>query len=175
VANRVFPEAGADAWRREWVLAQAQQLAELDASFAPLPVSRSAFRPREPIGVDELVALGSELYQERDPLAPGPEERTLTIERRGNRVRLRLALPLADREDVDVVRLGTDLVVTLGSYRRVIALPAMLSRFVVTSARLEGGSLQVAFGLDEPASGSTASPPDGTSNRVGPATTERAG
>jgi arsenite-transporting ATPase len=164
VANRIFPEAGADAWRREWVLAQAVQLAEVEASFTPLPVSRSAFRPREPIGIDELTAIGLELYRELDPLATGPPERPLTIERRGNRVRLRLALPLADREHVDVVRSGTDLVVTLGSYRRVIALPATLSRFMVTGARLEGGSLQVAFGLDETAPGQTTQPPDGTSD-----------
>jgi arsenite-transporting ATPase len=179
VANRVFPEAGADAWRREWVLAQAEQLTEVDASFAPLPVSRSAFRPREPIGIDELSALGLELYQELDPLAPGPQERPLTIGRRGDRVRLRLALPLADREGVDVVRHGSDLVVTVGSYRRVIALPAMLSRFVVTGARLEGGSLQVAFGLDGTASGPTMQPADGACDRAPVdstvAATERAG
>jgi arsenite-transporting ATPase len=71
-------------------------------------------------------------------------------------------LPLADREGVEVVRLRTDLVVTVGSYRRVIALPAMLSRMVVTGARLQGGSLQVAFGPDERASRSTTRAPAGT-------------
>jgi arsenite-transporting ATPase len=156
VANRVFPEAGADAWRREWVLAQADQLAEVGVSFAPLPVSRSVFRPREPIGADELMDVGRELYAGADPMVPCPDQPPLTIERRGDAVRLRLALPLAERGAVDVVRHGGDLVITVGSYRRVIALPAMLARSSVSGARLEGGSLQVAFRLDDTAPGSTA-------------------
>jgi hypothetical protein len=61
----------------------------------------------------------------------------------------------------------------------VIALPAMLSRFVVTGARLEGGSLQVAFGLDGTASGPTMQPADGACDRAPVdstvAATERAG
>jgi hypothetical protein len=40
-------------------------------------------------------------------------------------------------------------VVTVGSYRRVIALPSMLGRFAVTDARLDWGRLQVAFRLQD--------------------------
>jgi arsenite-transporting ATPase len=153
VANRIFPDAGADAWRREWVAAQAAQLAEAESSFAPLPVVRSLFRPREPIGADELAALAGELYAQHDPLATAAHRPPLTVERRGEHVRVRLALPLAERGGVDVVRRGGDLVVTVGSNRRVIALPRMLGRFVVSGAGLEGGWLQVAFRLDETAPG----------------------
>ncbi len=45
VANRVFPAGGDDPWRAGWVEAQRQQLAEVDASFSPLPVFRAAYRP----------------------------------------------------------------------------------------------------------------------------------
>ena len=50
VANRVFPEAGSDAWRRQWVSAQGEVLREVEQSFAGLPVWRSAYRPCEPVG-----------------------------------------------------------------------------------------------------------------------------
>ena len=66
-------------------------------------------------------------------------------------MRVRLALPLGERGEVDVVRRGGDLVVTVGSYRRVMALPGMLGRFSVTDARLEWGRLQVAFRLRDTA------------------------
>jgi arsenite-transporting ATPase len=156
VANRIFPDAGADEWRREWVAAQTGLLAEVDASFAPLPVCRSAFRPREPIGAAALRELADDLYADVDPLRRPPPEPSLQVERRGDRARVRLALPLADRQEVDVARHGGDLVVTVGSYRRVIALPGMLARFAVTGARLSDGWLQVAFRVDE--TGTT--PPD---------------
>ena len=54
VANRVFPSEGADAWRRQWVEAQAEVLAEVEQSFTGLPVWRSCYAVAEPVGVDAL-------------------------------------------------------------------------------------------------------------------------
>ncbi len=158
VANRVFPAgpdegAGAAArggsapdWHGGWVRAQAEVLAEVDESFAPLPVWRVAYGATEPIGSDALAAVAAELYAGTDPLArhPGPEP--LSLVRRGDVVQLALPLPLASRDDIDLARHGDDLVVTVGSYRRVIALPGSLRHASVTGARLASGCLQVRFG-----------------------------
>jgi arsenite-transporting ATPase len=62
VANRVFPAEGADAWRSGWVRAQAAQLSEIHASFAPLPVHCAAYCAAEPVGVDALAALAADAY-----------------------------------------------------------------------------------------------------------------
>ena len=58
---------------------------------------------------------------------------------------LRLALPLVSRTDVDLARNGDELVVTVGSYRRLLTLPAGLARYRVAGARVEQGELQVRF------------------------------
>jgi arsenite-transporting ATPase len=58
---------------------------------------------------------------------------------------LRLRLPFVGRSDVDLARDGDDLVVTVASYRRLLTLPAGLSRHRVTGARVDGGELQVRF------------------------------
>ena len=42
---------------------------------------------------------------------------------------------------------------TVGSYRRLLALPAALARHTVTGARVEAGSLQVKFRNDAEESG----------------------
>ncbi|MGH3342620.1 MAG: ArsA family ATPase, partial [Carbonactinosporaceae bacterium] len=62
IANRVFPTDGRDAWLRGWTAAQAAQLEDIDMSFAPLPVYRSAYRAAEPIGLEELAALAAAVY-----------------------------------------------------------------------------------------------------------------
>ena len=62
---------------------------------------------------------------------------------------LRIALPFAQRTDVDLARHGDELVVTVGSYRRLLALPAALSRHTVTGARVEDGALQVRFRFEQ--------------------------
>ncbi len=148
VANRIFPSGGADPWRRQWVAAQAEILEEVASSFAPLEVCRSAYRSCEPVGLSELAAFAAELYSSSsvDPLAvpagPGPVE----VGRSGGGVlSLRLALPFATRGDVDLARHGDELVVTVGSHRRILALPVALRTCRVVSAALAEGSLMVTF------------------------------
>ena len=41
--------------------------------------------------------------------------------------------------------------VTVGSYRRLVALPAALARQTVAGARIEDGALRVRFRIEEPA------------------------
>ena len=145
VANRVFPDAGADEWRAGWVKAQQAVLESVEESFAGLPVWRSVYRPDEPVGVAALTALADEVYDGTDPLAlptgPGP----FRVTRSTSGAVLHLALPFVSRAEVDLARDADELVVTVGSYRRLLTLPASLSRLRVAGARVEQGELQVRF------------------------------
>ena len=79
------------------------------------------------------------------PTGEGP----LTITRTSTGAVLRIALPFARTQDVDLARHGDELVVTVGSYRRLLALPAALNRHTVTAARVEDGALQVRFRFEQ--------------------------
>jgi arsenite/tail-anchored protein-transporting ATPase len=145
VANRVFPAGGADDWRAGWVMAQDEVLELVEASFAGLPIWRSEYRPREPVGVGALTGLAREVYGADDPLATTPGSGPFRISRTEAGAVLRLALPLVSRAEVDLARNGDDLVVTVGSYRRLITLPSGLSRHRIAGARVEQGELRVRF------------------------------
>lgn len=153
VANRVFPAEGADDWRAGWVRAQDEVLAEVGASFAGLPVWRSVYRTREPVGVPALATLAEELYAAgdgpTDPLAPAVGDGPFRVVRGRGGTIVHLALPGVDdwmtRDDVQLGRNGDELVVTVGSYRRLLTLPAGLARLRVAGARVERGELQVRF------------------------------
>ena len=56
-----------------------------------------------------------------------------------------LALPLAGKGEVDLSRKGDELIINVGSYRRVLALPAALARRSVREAALRDGFLRVRF------------------------------
>ncbi len=146
VANRVFPgdESGGE-WQQGWVRTQREVLAEVDDSFAPLPVWRVAYGADEPVGADSLAAVAEELYDGSDPLARHHGPAPLTLSRTGGAVQLVLSLPFAARDDVDLARHGDDLVVTVGAYRRVITLPSTLRNTAVAGARLSSGRLRVRF------------------------------
>ncbi len=145
VANRVFPAEGADDWRAGWVVAQDAVLEQVHQSFAGLPVWRSVYRPGEPVGVEALRHLADEVYAGSDPLAPPTGDGPFHVDRTSAGAVLRLALPFTSRADVDLARHGDELVVTVGSYRRLLTLPAVLARHRTVGARVEQGELQVRF------------------------------
>ncbi|QZY28007.1 ArsA family ATPase [Nocardioides coralli] len=145
VANRVFPAEGADDWRAGWVTAQDAVLEQVAQSFAGLPVWRSVYRPCEPVGEQALRTLASEVYGVADPLARPVGEGPFRVTRTGTGAVLHLALPGVQRSDVDLARTGDELVVSVGSYRRLLTLPAVLSRYRTAGARVEQGELQVRF------------------------------
>jgi arsenite/tail-anchored protein-transporting ATPase len=145
VVNRVFPEAGADDWRSTWVAAQERVLADAADSFAGLELWTSVYRAAEPVGRDELLALAREVYDGRDPLARGGERSPMAVRAVSGGFVLSLPLPLVTKEDVGLARKGDELVLSVGSYRRLLTLPSGLARHRVAGARVRDGELQVRF------------------------------
>jgi arsenite-transporting ATPase len=148
IANRVFPAGGADDWRAGWVAAQNDRLAEVDASFAPLPVRRAPYLATEPVGPQALAELAEQMYgdaRDEDPFAPPDVPDPVRVERDGEEFVLSVALPGADRGDVDVVRAGDELVLTVAGHRRVLALPSALRCCDAGSAALRAGTLRMRF------------------------------
>ncbi|HET7349707.1 MAG TPA: ArsA family ATPase [Marmoricola sp.] len=149
IANRVFPQGEGDAWRQGWVDSQRAVLEEVRQSFVDLPIWLSDYQSGEPVGPESLATFAEAAYDGDDPLAIPTGEGPMTITRTETGAVLRIALPFAQRQDVDLARHGDELVVTVDSYRRLLALPAALARHTVTGARVEDGSLQVRFRFDQ--------------------------
>jgi arsenite-transporting ATPase len=146
VANRLLPDAVTDPWFDAWKEAQREHLAVIDDGFAPIPVLRVDLAPQELVGVERLRAFAEALYADEDPSGRLHEGATLTVERRGAAMVLRLALPGATKDDLDLAQHDDELLVRVGPYRRAIVLPDSLRRRPVSSAKLVDGSLEVRFG-----------------------------
>ena len=145
VANRIFPADDADDWRAGWVMAQDQVLIEVGQSFAGLPIWRSEYRTSEPVGVADLTRLAEDLYAGADPLATPRGAGPYRVTRTTSGAVLHLALPFVTRAEVGLARNGDELVVTVGSYRRLLTLPAGLARLQVAGAGVDEGELRVRF------------------------------
>jgi arsenite-transporting ATPase len=154
VVNRLVPADGDDPWRAALARQQAEQLDEVLASFAPLPVLSAGYAACEPVGLPALAELAEALYGEpgpqgaadllADPRSPDP----IRVERSGSEFVLALQLPLADRRDLDLARQGDDLTLVVGGRRRVLSLPSGLRRCRVVGASLRDGELRVRFEPD---------------------------
>lgn len=154
VANRLVPGDGDDPWRSAFAREQAERLAECDASFAPARVVTAPYLVPEPVGPRALADLGELLYGPPGEdgavrlLAPGGSGGRLRVERSDEEFVLVLPLPMVDRSDVDLARIGDDLRVVVEGHRRLLTLPSALQRCMVTGARLEDGILRVRFRPD---------------------------
>jgi arsenite-transporting ATPase len=146
VANRLLPDAVTDPWFDEWKATQAEHLRVIDEGFAPLPVLRVELAPRELVGGENLRAFATALYGDDDPSGLLYEGEPMTITRRGAAMVLRLALPGAAKDDVDLAQHDDELLLRVGPYRRAIVLPESLRRRPVTSAKLVDDALEVRFG-----------------------------
>lgn len=146
VANRLLPDEVTDPWFDAWKAAQAEHLTVIDEGFAPVPILRAELAPAELVGLDRLRSFATALYADDDPSGLLHEAEPLSIERRGAAMVLRLPLPGADKDELELGQHDDELLVRVGPYRRAIALPESLRRRSVSSARLDGGVLEIRFG-----------------------------
>ncbi len=152
VLNRVFPAdpgPSLEGWR------EGQQLHVADApgDFAPVPVLVAPLLPREAVGDAALAELAQALFAGSDPgllLHDGVGQELVLGAREAE---LRLELPFARKDAIDVKHAGLDLIVRVDGQRRTIALPPALADYRPAGARFEDGVLRVLFdrAQDDPA------------------------
>jgi arsenite-transporting ATPase len=145
VANRLLPDEVVDPWFESWKEAQLEHLTAIEDGFAPVPVLRAGLAAQEPVGVERLRALADRLYGDVDPSRRLHTGDPFHVDADGDDLVLRLPLPGATHDDLDLAQLHGELLVRVGPYRRAIVLPDSLRRRTVAGAALDGGMLAVRF------------------------------
>jgi arsenite/tail-anchored protein-transporting ATPase len=146
VANRVLPDEVDDPYLAGWKARHAAHLATIRTSFAPTPVLTAPLFGDELDGVAQLGELGARLYEGVDEAAVLHDTRPVTLDPTDEGHVLRIALPFATKDDLELHRRGGDLHLKVAGVRRTVPLPAALRRAAVAGARLHDGWLEVRFG-----------------------------
>ncbi|RMB87394.1 ArsA family ATPase [Streptomyces shenzhenensis] len=142
IANRVLPETGPETWPAGLLAQQRKALADWQQSYDVHPVAHLG---RDPRGTDDLAALAVP----GGDTAPGPVEWPVTDRIAEDGVLVwHIPLPGAIRDELDLVRRGDELVVTVGRFRRIVPLPSALRRCTVAGAALQDGALRIRFAPD---------------------------
>src|SRR3954447_8138332 len=144
VVNRVFPEeVGAyfGAWRER----QQEQLREIEAAFAPVPLLCAPYFAEEVVGPDMLDRLGGALFGDREPdaLLHGRLAHELAVGR--DDATLRLDLPFVEKGDIALKKIGQELIVRVDGHKRTLVLPPALAEHRPAGATLRDGALEVTF------------------------------
>ena len=145
IANRLLPDVITDPWFKAWKEAHVEHLRTIEEGFAPVPVLRAELAAEELVGLPALRDFADRLYGDSDPAAVMHAAEPLEVSVRGEERVLRIELPFADRDDLEVGRRDNELIVRVGPHRRAIVLPDSLRRRDVAGASLTDGGLEVLF------------------------------
>jgi arsenite-transporting ATPase len=145
VVNRVFPDELAEGYFGAWHAVQREQLELVGAGFSPVPVLRAPFFAAEVVGPERLDALGDAVFAGHDPAAVLHDRVSQELQVHNGHASLRLDLPFAAKGDVQLKKIGLELIVRVDAHKRTIMLPGALAGYKPTSATLEEGALTVGF------------------------------
>ena len=148
IANRVLPEPSTDPWLASVTAQQRKAIdewAESAGSTETYALHQVAHLGHDPRGGDDLAALRAPVVNR----PPTPIEWPGTDHLADDGVLLwHIPLPGAIRDELDLVRRGDELVLTVGPFRRIVPLPSALRRCTVAGAALRDGELRIRFTPD---------------------------
>ncbi|HEX9889284.1 MAG TPA: ArsA family ATPase [Nitriliruptorales bacterium] len=145
VVNRLLPEEVTDPYFERWKKLQHEHLETVRTSFEPTPILTARLFDDELVGGAGLRRLAGELYGDLDETEVLQASRPVVLERSEDGYRLRIALPFAGKDDVDLHRRGHELYVRVAGVKRTVPLPATVQRCRVVGAGLQDGVLEVRF------------------------------
>ena len=152
IVNRILPDDVSDPYFDRWREIQTAHLADVDEGFAGTDIRRLRLFEEEMVGVELLRIVADELYGDVDPTERLSEGQALRIEEGddGGDVELVMTMPFTERGDIDLMRHGDEVFVTVGSYRRSLMLPDSLQRRTIRGAKIHEGELRIVFTLERP-------------------------
>jgi arsenite-transporting ATPase len=144
VVNRVFGEEVGE-YFGPWRARQQAQLEAVRDAFAPVPVLQAPYFDEEVVGDAMLDRLGDALFTEAEAHALHHDSVSERLELGADGATLRLELPFAQRGDLSLKRLGSELIVRVDGHKRTMLLPPALDDLQPTGATFEDGALTITF------------------------------
>lgn len=143
VVNRVMPDE--NVYFAEWARTQRDYVDEIRGHFQGVPVLTVPWYGREVIGPERLQEVVDAVYDDRDPADVFVHAPPYQFQETGDGHEMRLRLPFLESREVEVNRIGGELIVRVGSFKQFLPVPRTLARLPVTRARFEGQELVVRF------------------------------
>ena len=144
IVNRILPDEITDPFFAEARKAQAGILSEIEAYFAPVPVSRVPLFNREVLGYAGLHQLSDRLYGGTvDPALVTRTEKVYSFAVVDGHYEVRLRMPFVQKAEIGLFKKADELVVQVGTLRRHVGLPTTMASLVPVKARLEQDMLVV--------------------------------
>jgi arsenite-transporting ATPase len=145
VVNRILPDAAADGYFAAWHQVQQEHMELVRSAFSPVPILVAPWLEREVVGSEMLDRLAGELFDGDDAARLLYDELSQELSSDNGVTTLRLPIPFADRGDIELKKIGLEVIVRVGGQKRTIILPPTMAAYSTSGARFEDGALEVFF------------------------------
>ena len=145
VVNRVFPQEVDGGYFEGWRVHQQEQMELVRSAFSPVPILTAPFFEQEVAGAAMLDRLGDEVFRGHDAERLLYEDLAQQLVSSNGTATLRVPLPFAEKGDIDLKKIGLEVVVRVGGQKRTIVLPPTMATYRPRSAQFEDGALNVTF------------------------------
>lgn len=143
--NRVLPKDMENPFFNQWLQIQEKYIKEIQESFGALPIYMIPWYEEELKGQMAVKRMAKEALTDADifDIKTIRGKEVFTQNEKG--YVLDVALPGADKKEMDLYQSKTDVVIKLKNFKRNIPLPNILRSYFITSAKLEAGILHIQF------------------------------
>ena len=143
--NRVLPKDMENPFFNQWLQIQEKYIKEIQESFGALPIYMIPWYEEELKGKMAVKRMAKEALTDADifDIKTIHGKEVFTQNEKG--YLLDVALPGADKKEMDLYQSRTDVVMKIKNFKRNIPLPNILRSYFITSAKLEEGILHIQF------------------------------
>jgi arsenite-transporting ATPase len=145
IVNRILPVDKEAGYMNKWKTIQQKHLTEIHDSFNPLPIRHVPMYPQEVVGLSLLRQMADDVYGNDDATSFMYNDRPYEIYKKGPNYELKMYLPFANEEALDLWHKGDELIVQLGNQRRIASLPVAVAGMEAGNADFEGQFLIIKF------------------------------
>lgn len=154
VINKIFPdkynEVKSDEFFINWTKFQQVKVSEARSNFYPLPIREVPLHSTELAGIEMLRANADIIFGDDDPLKIFYNGKPYSIvDQLPKNLRIKIKVPFTEKEDIDIKRLGSEVIIKLnsptGNLVNVIPLPTITFDMKMIGTRLRNNTLNVLF------------------------------
>lgn len=145
VVNRLLPEGAHDHYPEAKYEEQSRYMQMIEESFSPLKMLKAYQSSTEVVGKRSLEVLAEQLFGDTDPSQVYTTEKSMEIYNRDGVDQLSLKLPFSSKDQVELYKSNDVLIVTVGWYKRSVALPYSLVKKEAYRAEFKDGRLVISF------------------------------
>ena len=146
VINRIFPSRADDDYFKVWGKNQQKYMELAETYFYPLPIFKAPLYDSEILGYEKLRKFGESLYRGEDPTQIFFKQKPYQFARINGRSVVKLHLPFVTKKEIDLRKIGDELIIRIGNFKKNIVLPRAYAVLEPSRARLEEDHLLIEFG-----------------------------